>query len=274
MIDATSAPIGVFDSGVGGLSVLNEIRRELPNEMLLYVADSGFAPYGDRERAYIEQRCASIADFLVGAGAKAIVVACNTATATIVPALRRRVKVPVVAIEPALKPAASTSRSGVVGVLATRHTLASERFTRLVGAHASGVAVVSEACPDLVRLVERGITAGAEAEAMVRPHVARLREQGADTIVLGCTHFNFLRALIEAAAGPDVRVIDPGNAVALELRRRLAALGLLRIGERTGGDRIWTSGDVTLGNAVISLLWPWPRELAPLPAAYCMPPPA
>lgn len=274
MIDAASAPIGVFDSGVGGLSVLDEIRRLLPNEMLLYVADSGFAPYGERGTAYIEQRCTSIANFLVGAGAKAIVVACNTATATIVPALRQRVTVPVVAIEPAVKPAAGASHSGVVGVLATRQTLASERFTRLVGRHAAGVEVVSEPCPDLVNLVERGVTSGAEAEALVRTHVQRLKERHADTIVLGCTHFHFLRSLVEAAAGPDVRVIDPGNAVALELRRRLAAFGLLRAESRTGSDRFWTSGDVTVGNAIIGKLWPWPRELAPLPATYCMPPAA
>ncbi len=274
MTDARLAPIGVFDSGVGGLSVLDEIRRLLPNESLLYVADSGFAPYGERGTPYIEQRCAAIADFLVGAGAKTIVIACNTATAALAPALRERIAVPVVAIEPAVKPAAGASRSGVVGVLATQQTLASERFTRLVGAHAAGVEIVSEACPDLVSLVERGVTSGIEAESMVAAHVARLRERRADTIVLGCTHFHFLRGLVEKAAGPDVRVIDPGHAVALEVRRRLAARELLSDQPRNGMDRIWTTGDVAAGNVVIGKLWPWPRELAPLPAAYCMPPAA
>ena len=267
-----SAPIGAFDSGVGGLSVLADIRHLLPNESLLYVADSGFAPYGERSVAYIEQRSAAIADFLIGAGAKALVVACNTATAAIVPALRARVTVPIVAIEPAVKPAAGASRSGVIGVLATERTLASERFAGLVSAHASGVEVVSEPCPDLVALVERGVTAGPEAAAMVARHVRALGERRADIIVLGCTHFHFLRATIEHAAGPQVRVIDPGQPVAAELRRRLQNAQLLNTGPRAPMDRIWTSGDLAAGNAIINRLWPWSHELAPLPAVYCLPP--
>ena len=252
--------------------MLADIRQLLPNEALLYVADSGFAPYGERSVAYIEQRSAAIADFLVGAGAKALVVACNTATAAIAPALRARVSVPVVAIEPAVKPAAGASRSGVIGVLATERTLVSERFAQLVSAHATGVEVVSEPCPDLVALVERGVTAGPEAAAIVGRHVRVLCERRADTIVLGCTHFHFLRAVVEDAAGPHVRVIDPGQPVAAELRRRLDQAGLLNPTPRASGDRIWTSGDVAAANAVIGKLWPWPRELAPLPAAYCLPP--
>ncbi|HTQ00631.1 MAG TPA: glutamate racemase [Casimicrobiaceae bacterium] len=274
MIDPRTQPIGVFDSGVGGLAVVEEIRRLLPLESILYVADSGFAPYGERSIAYIDQRCAAIAEFLIGAGAKAIVVACNTATAAIAPRLRQRVAVPVVAIEPAVKPAASLSRSGVVGVLATQHTLASERFLHLVGAHASGVEVVAEICGDLVNLVERGVVVGEEAVSLVGPHVEALRARGADTLVLGCTHFHFLRSIVEAVAGPTVRVIDPGAAVAAELRRRLEAASLLSPGPRDERDRIWTSGDVAHGNRVIARLWQWPSELAPLPAAYCMPPAA
>lgn len=267
-----AAPIGVFDSGVGGLSVLADIRRLLPHEALLYVADSGFAPYGERTVAYIEQRCASIADFLVGSGAKALVVACNTATAAIAPVLRQRVAVPIVAIEPAVKPAASASRSGVIGVLATERTLSSERYANLVTAHASGVEVVSEPCPDLVELVERGITSGPEAAAIVDRHVGVLLARRADAIVLGCTHFHFLRAVVEKSAGPKVSVIDPGQPVAAELRRRLQQAGLLESSARTAVDRIWTSGNVEAANSVIRGLWEWAYELAPLPAVYCMPP--
>ncbi len=272
MNDPRTQPIGVFDSGVGGLAVLAEIRRVLPLESLLYVADSGFAPYGERSIAYIDQRSAAIAEFLIGAGAKAIVVACNTATAAIAPRLRQRVTVPVIAIEPAIKPAASLSKSGVIGVLATRHTLGSERFLRLVGAHASGVEVVSEICGDLVNIVERGVVAGEEALTLVRPHVEALLSRGADTIVLGCTHFHYLRGVVESIAGPAVSVVDPGDAVAVELRRRLEAAGLVSPGPRDPRDRIWTSGAVVHGNEVVARLWPWPRELAPLPAVYCIPP--
>ncbi len=269
---STKAPVGAFDSGVGGLSVLADIRRLMPDETLLYVADSGFAPYGERSVAYIEHRSGAIADFLVGAGAKALVVACNTATAAIAPVLRGRFSLPIIAIEPAVKPAASASRSGVIGVLATERTLLSERFAGLVSAHASGVEVVSEPCPDLVELVERGITSGPEALATVERHVRVLRERRADTIVLGCTHFHFLRAVVEAVVGKDVRVLDPGQPVAEELRRRLANASLLSEDPRTTPDRIWTSGDPAAANAVIGRLWPWPHELAPLPAAYCLPP--
>lgn len=252
--------------------MLADIRRLLPDESLLYVADSGFAPYGERSVAYIEQRSAAIADFLVGSGAKALVLACNTVTAAIAPALRARVAVPIVAIEPAVKPAAGASRSGVIGVLATERTLASERFAGLVSAHASGVEVVSEPCPDLVALVERGVTSGLEAAEAVARHVRALRQRRADVIVLGCTHFHFLRALIEDAAGPGVQVIDPGQPVAAELRRRLEQAALLNRGARAPTDRIWSSGDLAAGNAVINRLWPWSHELAPLPAVYCLPP--
>jgi glutamate racemase len=267
-----AAPIGVFDSGVGGLSVLREVRRQLPNEALLYVADSGFAPYGERSAAYIEQRSVALAEFLVSEGAKAIVVACNTATAAIAPTLRQRWSRPVVAIEPAVKPAARVSRSGVIGVLATRQTLSSPRFSRLVTDHATGVDVLSEPCPDLVSLVERGVIRGPEAAAAVERHVRALLERRADVIVLGCTHFHFLRAVVEAVAGAGVTVIDPGAAVALELRRRLDADGLLGLGPPDGPDGMWTSGELEQGRELIARLWPSPVDVRQLPPAYCVPP--
>jgi len=267
-----AAPVGVFDSGVGGLSVLHEIRRQLPNEALLYVADSGFAPYGERTPSYIEQRSAAVADFLVAGGAKAIVLACNTATAATAPTLRRRCVIPVVAIEPALKPAARASRSGVIGVLATQQTLTSPRFLRLVAEHATGVDVLLEPCPDLVSLVERGVTSGPEASVRVERHLRPLLGRRADTIVLGCTHFHFLREVVEAVAGADVRVIDPGAAVALELRRRLEVTGLMSPGTAPHGARMWTSGDLLQGRGLIARLWRFPVDLAKLPSAYCLPP--
>ena len=267
-----SAPIGVFDSGVGGLSVLREIRALLPHEALLYVADSGFAPYGERSPGYVEQRSAAIADFLVAEGAKALVVACNTATAAIAPALRQRLSIPVVAIEPAVKPAAMASRSGVIGVLATQQTLSSARFSRLVTEHAAGVDVLVEPCPDLVILVERGLIAGPEATAVVGRHVRTLLDRGADTIVLGCTHFHFLRSVVQAAAGPNVTVIDPGAAVAAELRRRLESAGLLSARPATHPDRMWTSGELDQARELIARLWPSPANVRRLPRAYCTPP--
>ncbi len=268
----SAAPIGVFDSGMGGLSVLREVRKELPNEALLYVADSGFAPYGERRPSYIEQRCVAIADFLVGEGTKAIVVACNTATTTTAPMLRQRLAIPVVAIEPAVKPAARVSRSAVIGVLATERTLSSPRFSRLVTDHAAGVDVLLEPCPDLVSLVERGVTSGPEAAVPVERHVRALLHRGADTIVLGCTHFHFLREVVEAAAGPDVQVIDPGAAVACHLRRRLEAAGTVSLSPPAHRDRMYTSGELLQARELIARLWPSPFDLWPLPKAYCIPP--
>ena len=162
-----NAPIGVFDSGVGGLSVLREIRRALPHERLLYVADSLHAPYGERDEDFIATRADAIVDFLVAQGAKAIVIACNTATAVAVAALRSRHALPIVAIEPALKPAASLTRSGVVGVMATRQTLASDAFRRLAERHAPDVRLVLEPCPGLVEQIERGELTGTAAQARV-----------------------------------------------------------------------------------------------------------
>jgi glutamate racemase len=252
--------------------VLGEISAQLPSEALLYVADSRFAPYGERSAGYVEQRCTAVTEFLLTQGAKAIVVACNTATAAIVPRLRQHVAIPVIAIEPAVKPAASLSRSGVIGVLATRQTLASERFARLVTAHARQVEVLTEACPELVEIVERGITTGSDAEASVDRHLRSLLGRGADVIVLGCTHFHFLRAMVQAIAGPTITVVDPGVAVARELGRRLAGAQLLYGVPRDAIDRIWTSGDPVESRRVIATLSPRRCVVAALPAEYCQPP--
>jgi glutamate racemase len=239
---STSRPVGIFDSGIGGLSVLREIRRELPFEGLVYVADSGHAPYGDRDPAFIRNRAVTIAVFLEGQGAKAIVVACNTATGVAVEALRARFTLPIVAIEPAVKPAASRTRSGIVGVMATTQTLSSLRFAKLVEAHAADVQVIGQPCPGLVEQVEAGELATPETRELVERYVRPLVEKGADTIVLGCTHFPFLVDVIRNVAGPHVTIIDPAVAVARELRRRLDAHGLAAAPERPGGDTFWTTG--------------------------------
>ena len=249
-------PIGVFDSGVGGLSVLREIRRALPAETLHYVADSGHAPYGDKSAAYIEARSRHIIGFLQHQGVKAVVVACNTVTGLVIEHLRASLpELPIVAIEPAVKPAAQATRSGVVGVLATRQTVASPGLARLVQTHAQGARLLLQACPGWVELVERGELDGAAADAAVARQVQPLLDLGADTLVLGCTHYPFLAPRIQALAGPAVQVLDPAPAVARELARRLAVLGLLREARSPGGERFWTSADPQRLGRVISLLW-------------------
>ncbi len=266
-VAARDAPVGVFDSGVGGLSVLREIRRELPAEDLLYVADSGFAPYGDRATEFIQERALALVAFLQSQGAKAVVVACNTATGVAVESLRSRFTLPIVAIEPAVKPAASQTRSGRVGVLATTQTLSSPRFTSLVGRHARDVQVFVQPCPGLVEQVEAGEFESAATRSLVEQFVRPLLEKGADTIVLGCTHYPFLSKVIHDIAGPDVTVIDPAVAVARELRRRLHAGGLLSPATRQGTERFWTTGSLEQAGAVIPQLWMRYVKVQPLPVA-------
>lgn len=251
---SASSPLGAFDSGVGGLSVLREIHREIPHESVLYVADSGHAPYGDRPVSFIQERSIAIATFLLDHGAKAIVVACNTATGAAVDVLRRRFTVPIVAIEPAVKPAAAATRSGVVGVMATSVTLSSTNLLRLVGQYPAPGATLMQACPGLVEQVERGAVDGADTRALVERYVRPLVTRGADTIVLGCTHYAFIEPLIREVAGPGVTVIDPAPAVARELRRRLALASLLAPDDAVAADRYWTTGDPAQATRVISQL--------------------
>ncbi len=217
------APIGVFDSDVGGLSVSREIRSALPHEDLLYVADAGAAPYGDRPVEFIVARARLMVEFLLQLRVKAVVVACNTATAVAVQTLRSHYSIAIIAMEPAVKPAARLTESDVIGVLATSQTLASERYARLTGRFGGDVEILSQACPEFVALVENAELSGAQAEALIARYVTPLVARGADTLVLGCTHFPFLRAAIQTVAGPHVRVIDPATAVARELQRRLQA---------------------------------------------------
>ena len=259
---ASDRPIGVFDSGVGGLSVLREIRRELPHEDLLYVADSAHAPYGDQPLAAIEARAIAIAEFLLERDAKALVVACNTATGAAARLLRARYAVPVIAMEPAVKPAVAQSRSGVVGVLATRQTLASDKFSHLLASQ-DGAQVLTQACPGLVERVEAGDLEGEGTRALLAEYLKPLLAQGADTLVLGCTHYPHLAPLIADLAGPEARVLDPGIAVARQVRRRLAEAGLLAP-PRTGRDFFWTSGHSTQLRQVMESLWGAGIELNPL----------
>ena len=248
-------PIGVFDSGVGGLSVLREIRRELPHEDLLYVADCGHAPYGDKPLAAIESRAVAITEFLLAQGAKTVVVACNTATGAAARVLRSRYPVPIVAMEPAVKPAVERTRSGVVGVLATRQTLASQTFAALLDRIDHCTRILPQPCPGLVERVESGDLDGAPTRTLLTGFLQPLLARGADTRVLGCTHYPHLTPLIEELAGPDVAVLDSGAAVARLVRRRLTEAGLLAPADRIGRERFWTSGHPMATQGLIARLW-------------------
>jgi len=245
----------VFDSGVGGLSVLEEIRRHMPAENLLYVGDSGYAPYGDRPPELIEARSVAIVRFLIERHAKAIVVACNTATSVAIETLRTRFDVPIVGMEPAIKPAAARTRTGVIGVLATSQTLASSKFSRLVDGYRREVEILTQPCPGLVEQVEQGALSDPATRSLVAGYVTPLVERGADILVLGCTHYHFLRPTIEDVAGDGVSIVDPGPAIARELHRRLEQGGLVSSSEKAGSVRFWTSGEVSRMQPTMTRLW-------------------
>jgi len=222
----TGAPVGVFDSGLGGLSVLRELVRKLPGQKFIYVADSGHCPYGGKSQDEIIARAVAITDFLIARGAKLIVVACNTATIAAVEYLRANYSLNFVGMEPAVKPAVALTQSGIVGVLATGAALAGEKLLRLIDRHAGNVRVITQPCSGLVEQIERGeLTTAATRELLAR-YTQPLLDAGADVLVLGCTHYPFLREQIAEIAGPKVQLIDTGEAVA----RRAAQL----IAERSG----------------------------------------
>ncbi|QJD30507.1 glutamate racemase [Methylococcus geothermalis] len=259
-------PIGVFDSGVGGLSVLREIRAALPHENLLYVADSGHLPYGSKPAEYIEQRALAVGRFLLGRGAKAIVVACNTATAAAIATLRAEFRVPVIGMEPGIKPAIALSTSRIVGVLATEGTLTSAKFRDLVGRTGEAVEVIAQACPGWVEQVERGELASPATRALVYRHTQPVLERGADTLVLGCTHYPFLCDVIADIAGPGVRIVETGTAVARQLRRRLEAERLLARRTGPGAEQFWSSGPEDVTGRSIAMLWAAAHRVQRLPA--------
>jgi len=246
--------VGVFDSGLGGLSVLQHIRAALPEERLIYVADSAHVPYGDKSTAFIAQRSHAITRFLIEQGAQAIVIACNTATAAAADSLRTCFDLPIVAMEPAIKPAVAATRNGIVGVLATVGTLESARFAALLERHASSVKIVTQGCPGLVEKIEQGDLAGTDTRALLERYLRTLLARGTDTLILGCTHYPFLSPLIREIVGADIVLVDTGAAVARQLQRRLHEDLPQRI-PSVGGTEIWTSGDAQAVTCAISRLW-------------------
>ncbi|MEH3022349.1 MAG: glutamate racemase [Pseudomonas oryzihabitans] len=259
---ADEAPVGVFDSGVGGLSVLAEIRQLLPAETLHYVADCGHIPYGEKTPEYIRERCQLIAARLREQGAKALVVACNTATVAAVADLRERYPDwPIIGMEPAVKPAAAATRNGRVGVLATTGTLQSAKFAALLDRFALNVQVLTQPCPGLVEQVERGDLRGPETRRLLQGFLEPLLVAGCDTLILGCTHYPFLRPLLAELVPPEIILVDTGAAVARRLQTLLTRDARLAAGP-AGPTRIWTSGVPTELGAVLPQLWPTGAQVA------------
>ena len=240
--------IGIFDSGIGGLSVFREIRKVLPEQSYVYYSDNAHCPYGEKSREYIIDRARAITRFLLEKGCEIIVVACNTATAAAISTLREEFPIKFIGMEPAIKPAAQSTKTGVVGVLATAGTLKATKYIDTRARWAQNVSIVEHIGQGFVELVEKGITTGPEAETTVRTSLTPLLDAGADMIVLGCTHYPFLSNTIKKIASKvypdrDIDIIDPAPAVARHLMEVMAEEGI------SSGDgfsiELHASGDPT-----------------------------
>ena len=256
--------IALFDSGLGGLSLLRELRGQLPAHDLAYVADSAHCPYGPKPGEFVRARSLAIGRALEREGARALVVACNSAVASgALEALRAELAIPVIGIEPGVKPAAALTQTGVVGVLATARTVESDRLASLVERYADGVEVVTQPCPGLVERVEVGLLDGPETRALVEYYIDPLLARGIDVLVLGSTHFPFLRKLI-AEVAPRVAIVDPGPAVARQVARVVVEHS---IAEGTGSVVYSTTGDPALVEPVLRRLTGDPRAVVEQSAA-------
>ena len=247
------ATIGLFDSGSGGLSVLKEIRKVLPSARFIYYADNAHCPYGEKSAAYIQDRARAITRLLLDKGAEAVVVACNTATGAAIATLRAEFDIPFVGMEPAVKTAALGTRSGVIGVLATAGTLKASKYLTTKGQYENDVRIEEHVGEGFVQLVERLELDGPETERVVRASLQPMLDAGADTIVLGCTHYPFLLPVIERIAGPGVRVIDPAPAVARQLLHILEEHGI-PAADPAPGVELLSSGDPASLRALAKLI--------------------
>lgn len=250
------ALIGVFDSGVGGLSILDEALRQLPNHDYLYFADSANAPYGEKPPEWIAERSLAICQSLAEAGCQAIVIACNTATAEAIERIRARLQtIPIIGVEPGIKPAALQSQKGLVGVLATEATLKSDKFNALLATLPGDCRFIKQAGAGLVPLIESGQLNAPETAALLAQHLQPMQTAGIDTLVLGCTHYPFLMPLIRNQLGSSVLIVDTSQAVVRQLARQLEAH---RISSEAAGKRsvllLSTADGARLHSMAIQLL--------------------
>lgn len=241
---ASDRPIGVFDSGVGGLSIWNEIHRLLPNESTIYLADSLNAPYGERGAEEIRRLSVKNTELLLEKGAKIIVVACNTATTNAIAHLRATYDTPFIGIEPATKPAAIKTKTGKIGILATKGTLASELYLNTSAKFKGDVEIIQTVGTGLVQIVESG--SPADAKPLLKKYLAPMIEAGVDNIVLGCTHYPFLIETIRSIIPAGIHIIDSGAPVAQQTKRVLEAHDLLNADTTLGFHHFYTNASVEI----------------------------
>ncbi|MEN8178680.1 MAG: glutamate racemase [Pseudomonadota bacterium] len=262
---SSTKPIGIFDSGIGGLSVLSHIRECMPAEDLIYVSDTRHLPYGTKSPSHVKKRSLLITEFLIEQGVKSVVVACNTATAASITTLRNQFNIPIIGMEPGVKPGIENSSNGKVAILATDGTLGSLKFQELMQRFSGHTTIVIQPCHGWVELVEEQYSDDSDLDSVIREQLHPLMEQGVDTLVLGCTHYPFLRQHIDRIAGGKAHIIDTGEAVAKQLKRRLAAQDLLNLTPHTGTEQFWSSAPSPTTERIVSRLLDKPCVLNQLP---------
>ena len=261
----SSDPIGIFDSGVGGLSIAQCMHQQLPHENLLYVADTLHAPYGDKSAEFIQQRVNEIAQWFIARNAKAIVVACNTATVNAIDQLRNNISIPVIGVEPAIKPAASLSKNKKVAILVTKATAENQRFLALVAQYSDNSEVIIQPCPGLVELIESDEKNSPQCELLLSAYLQPLLDKGVDTIVLGCTHYPLVRGMINKICGPNVVIMETALPVTEQLQRQLALHNLLNPSGNFGVCHFYSSKDDDIQQALFTHIWQQPLQLNSYP---------
>lgn len=236
-------PIGIFDSGIGGLSIAQQIRKQLPNEDLIYVADTLHAPYGDKSTRFIQQRVHEIAQWFIQQNAKAIVVACNTATVNAIDQLRRNVNIPVIGVEPAIKPAAKQSKNKKVAILVTQATAKNNRFLALVNKYQGTSQVFIQPCPGLVEIIEQGEEQSPLCYSMLENYLTPLLNNGVDTIVLGCTHYPFVSHAIKDICGKHINLMETALPVTEQLNRQLKSHNITSSQRQSGSMDFYSSNN-------------------------------
>lgn len=258
-------PIGIFDSGVGGLSIAQCINQQLPNENLLYVADTLYAPYGEKSTEFIQHRVNEIAQWFIARKAKAIVVACNTATVTAIDQLRQNISIPVIGVEPAIKPAANFSKNKKVAILVTKATAENQRFLSLVAQYSHTIDVTIQPCPGLVELIEQDKRNSTECKLMLARYLQPLIAKGVDTIVLGCTHYPLVKALINEICGNAVVIMETAQPVTEQLKRQLALHQLISIHSSLGTSTFYSSKNCPTQHQLFAHIWQQPLSLHKFP---------
>lgn len=249
-----SQPIGIFDSGVGGLSIYQGIRLAMPNEQLLYVGDIKHSPYGNKSAEFIEQRCIAICQYLIEQNVKAIVVACNTATLSVIKHLREMFDVAIIGVEPAVKPAAKQSKTRQVGVLATQSTVTSQGFENLMSRVANGATFHTIACPGLVDKIEQLKLTDSSTKTLLFNLLTPLMQHNIDSLVLGCTHYPFIKPLIQEILPTNITIYDTAQAVANEVNRRLSQQNTLASSSGVNADEFYTTDCAKQASGVFSTL--------------------